>query len=52
MTSHQGWSARKYTYDKAGRLTNLDDTAGEVCPLGAPSAGGFTPRSAISGHRR
>ncbi|MFE4052157.1 DNRLRE domain-containing protein [Streptomyces sp. YIM B13518] len=31
VTSHQGWSAQKYTYDKAGRLTNADDTAGEVC---------------------
>nr|WP_254406091.1 DNRLRE domain-containing protein [Streptomyces sp. AC627_RSS907] len=31
VTSHQGWSAKKYTYDKASRLTNVDDTVGEVC---------------------
>ncbi|PNG23176.1 DNRLRE domain-containing protein [Streptomyces cahuitamycinicus] len=30
-TSHQGWSAQRYTYDKAGRLTGVDDTVGEVC---------------------
>ncbi|SBT95907.1 RHS repeat-associated core domain-containing protein, partial [Streptomyces sp. DI166] len=30
-TSHQGFSAQQYTYDKAGRLTNVDDTVGEVC---------------------
>ncbi|GAA3311495.1 hypothetical protein GCM10020295_81290 [Streptomyces cinereospinus] len=30
-TSHQGWSAQKYTYDRAGRLTGVDDTVGEVC---------------------
>ncbi|MFH8702061.1 DNRLRE domain-containing protein, partial [Streptomyces chartreusis] len=30
-TSHQGWSAQKYTYDKAGRLTVVDDAVGEVC---------------------
>ncbi|WP_420717809.1 DNRLRE domain-containing protein [Streptomyces sp. XY152] len=31
VTSHQGWSAQKYAYDKAGRLTGVDDTVGEVC---------------------
>ncbi|MEV7289751.1 DNRLRE domain-containing protein [Streptomyces sp. NPDC093252] len=30
-TSHQGWSAQEYTYDKAGRLTGVDDTVGETC---------------------
>ncbi|MFE0553584.1 DNRLRE domain-containing protein [Streptomyces pilosus] len=30
-TSHQGWSAQKYTYDRVGRLTGVDDTLGEVC---------------------
>ncbi|MFF3968191.1 DNRLRE domain-containing protein, partial [Streptomyces griseorubiginosus] len=30
-TSHQGFSAQQYTYDKAGRLTNVDDTVGEIC---------------------
>ncbi|WP_078957674.1 DNRLRE domain-containing protein [Streptomyces glaucescens] len=31
VTRHQGWSAQKYTYDRAGRLTDVDDTVGEVC---------------------
>ncbi|WP_331745235.1 sugar-binding protein (plasmid) [Streptomyces anulatus] len=31
VTSHQGWSAQNYKYDKAGRLTNVHDTAGETC---------------------
>lgn len=31
VTTHQGWSAQKYKYDKAGRLTTVDDTVGEVC---------------------
>ncbi|WP_425576400.1 DNRLRE domain-containing protein [Streptomyces glaucosporus] len=31
VTGHQGWSAQKYGYDRAGRLTTVDDTVGEVC---------------------
>ncbi|GAB2726439.1 hypothetical protein GCM10027072_20600 [Streptomyces bullii] len=31
VSSHQGWSAQKYRYDRAGRLTDVDDTVGEVC---------------------
>ncbi|MFG2558125.1 DNRLRE domain-containing protein [Streptomyces sp. NPDC048496] len=31
VTSHTGWSAQAYAYDKAGRLTSVDDTVGDVC---------------------
>ncbi len=31
VTTHTGWSAQEYGYDKAGRLTSVDDTVGEVC---------------------
>ncbi|AVI00135.1 sugar-binding protein (plasmid) [Streptomyces sp. WAC00288] len=31
VTTHQGWSDQSYTYDKAGRLTQVDDTVGETC---------------------
>lgn len=30
-TSHTGWSAQEYGYDKVGRLTSVDDTVGDVC---------------------
>jgi RHS repeat-associated protein len=30
-TSHSGWSDQRYGYDKAGRLTTVEDTIGEVC---------------------
>ncbi|MER6162056.1 hypothetical protein ABT147_42310 [Streptomyces sp. NPDC001868] len=29
-TSHSGWSDQRYGYDKAGRLTTVEDTVGEV----------------------
>ncbi|WP_282695749.1 DNRLRE domain-containing protein [Streptomyces sp. CC208A] len=31
VTRHNGWSAQDYTYDKTGRLTQVNDTVGEVC---------------------
>ncbi|WP_443080546.1 hypothetical protein [Streptomyces sp. PTD5-9] len=31
VTEHTGWSTREYGYDKAGRLTSVDDSVGEVC---------------------
>ncbi|MFJ3701248.1 MULTISPECIES: DNRLRE domain-containing protein [unclassified Streptomyces] len=31
VTSHQGWSSQGYRYDRSGRLTVVEDTAGEVC---------------------
>ncbi|MEU6934927.1 DNRLRE domain-containing protein [Streptomyces sp. NPDC046374] len=31
VTEHAGWSAQKYTYDAAGRLTTVDDTVGDTC---------------------
>ncbi|MDW4903478.1 RHS repeat-associated core domain-containing protein, partial [Streptomyces californicus] len=31
VTGHQGWSSQIYRYDRTGRLTGVDDTAGEVC---------------------
>ncbi|MET9434704.1 DNRLRE domain-containing protein [Streptomyces sp. NPDC006551] len=30
-TSHSGWSAQDYGYDRAGRLTKVNDTVGDVC---------------------
>jgi RHS repeat-associated protein len=30
-TSHTGWSTQSYGYDKAGRLTTVNDTVDEVC---------------------
>jgi RHS repeat-associated protein len=31
VTSHQGWSAQRHHYDRAGRLSAVEDTVGEVC---------------------
>ncbi|MER6162762.1 RHS repeat-associated core domain-containing protein [Streptomyces sp. NPDC001868] len=47
-TSHQGWSAQKYTYDKAGRLTNVDDTVGEACTRRAYTFDKRTNRTALA----
>ncbi|WP_328884731.1 DNRLRE domain-containing protein [Streptomyces sp. NBC_00299] len=47
-TSHQGWSAQKYTYDKAGRLTGVDDTVGEVCTRRAYTFDKRSNRSALA----
>ncbi|MEW1723208.1 DNRLRE domain-containing protein [Streptomyces sp. NPDC093109] len=30
-TTHAGWSDQTYRYDKVGRLTSVEDTAGMVC---------------------
>ncbi|WP_374200181.1 DNRLRE domain-containing protein, partial [Streptomyces sp. AC555_RSS877] len=47
-TSHQGWSAQKYTYDKAGRLTGVDDTVGEACTRRAYTFDKHANRSALA----
>ncbi|MGW2052247.1 DNRLRE domain-containing protein, partial [Streptomyces sp. NPDC001858] len=47
-TSHQGFSAQKYTYDKAGRLTNVDDTVGETCTRRAYTFDKRTNRTALA----
>ncbi len=31
VTRHSGWSGQDYTYDATGRLTQVNDTAGDVC---------------------
>ncbi|WP_432122460.1 DNRLRE domain-containing protein, partial [Streptomyces sp. S1] len=31
VTRHSGWSDQDYAYDATGRLTKVNDTAGEVC---------------------
>jgi RHS repeat-associated protein len=31
VTSHSGWSGQTYRYDRAGRLTTVEDTTGQVC---------------------
>ncbi|MFI8967113.1 DNRLRE domain-containing protein, partial [Streptomyces sp. NPDC053493] len=31
VTEHSGWSAQNYTYDATGRLTEVDDTVGDIC---------------------
>ncbi|MGW5852462.1 DNRLRE domain-containing protein [Streptomyces sp. NPDC055254] len=29
--NHAGWSAQEYTYDRAGRLTKVNDSVGDTC---------------------
>ncbi|GGR28910.1 hypothetical protein GCM10010251_51400 [Streptomyces aurantiogriseus] len=48
VTSHQGWSAQKYTYDRAGRLSGVDDTVGEICTRRAYSFDARTNRTALT----
>ncbi|MFJ6723845.1 DNRLRE domain-containing protein [Streptomyces sp. NPDC091281] len=48
VVSHQGWSAQKHTYDKAGRLTTTDDTVGEVCTRHAYTFDKRTNRTALA----
>ncbi|WP_435841523.1 RHS repeat-associated core domain-containing protein [Streptomyces gardneri] len=31
VTHHTGWSNQDYTYDATGRLTNVNDTVGDIC---------------------
>ncbi|MYX15886.1 DNRLRE domain-containing protein [Streptomyces sp. SID8374] len=48
VTGHQGWSSQTYRYDRAGRLTGVDDTAGEVCTRRAYTFDKRTNRTALS----
>ncbi|WP_457464586.1 RHS repeat-associated core domain-containing protein [Streptomyces sp. TE5632] len=48
VTSHQGWSSQSYRYDRAGRLTGVDDTAGEVCTRRAYTFDKRTNRTSLT----
>lgn len=48
VTTHQGWSAQKYKYDRAGRLTGVDDTVGEACTRRAYTFDKRTNRTALA----
>ncbi|MEU1277575.1 RHS repeat-associated core domain-containing protein [Streptomyces sp. NPDC005805] len=48
VTSHQGWSSQTYGYDRAGRLTGVDDTVGEVCTRRAYTFDKRTNRTSLT----
>ncbi|MFJ9660503.1 RHS repeat-associated core domain-containing protein [Streptomyces griseoflavus] len=48
VTSHQGWSSQTYRYDGAGRLTGVDDTAGEICTRRAYTFDKRTNRTSLT----
>ncbi|MEU4025252.1 DNRLRE domain-containing protein [Streptomyces anulatus] len=48
VTGHQGWSSQSYRYDRVGRLTGVDDTAGEVCTRRTYTFDRRTNRTALS----
>ncbi|WP_344052539.1 DNRLRE domain-containing protein [Streptomyces thermoalcalitolerans] len=48
VTSHQGWSSQTYRYDRAGRLTGVDDTVGETCTRRAYTFDKRTNRTSLT----
>jgi RHS repeat-associated protein len=47
-TSHAGWSTQSYGYDKAGRLTTVNDTVDEVCTRRAYAFDARTNRKTLT----